>query len=128
MDADVLIVDDSAVVASTWGSILSSYGCRVETCASGEAGWRRLVAGANGEVSLPDVVLLDLKMPGLDGMTLLARIRADWQLAHLPVIIVTTEGEWNTRIEAMGAGADDYLCKPVEVSELLTRVERWSAG
>lgn len=126
MDTSVLIVDDSLVTANTLGSILSGHGCQVETYASGEAGWERLVAGASGEDRIPDLVLLDLKMPGLDGMTLLARIRAHRQLARLPVIVITADTNSDTRTEALGAGANDCLYKPLELSELLTQVARWS--
>jgi DNA-binding response OmpR family regulator len=123
VDANVLIVDDSPVIVDTLDSILSSQGCHVETCGSGEAGWKHLLAGASGEVPVPDVLLLDLNMPGLDGMTLLGRIRDEERLARLPVIIITAETDWETRTEAFGAGANGYLSKPVELSELLTRVE-----
>lgn len=128
MDANILIVDDSSVVTDTLNSILSSQGCRVQTFRSGEAGWNHLMAGARGNVPLPDVLLLDLNMPGLDGMTLLSRIRDEEQLDALPIIIITAESDLSTKTEALGAGADDYLCKPVDVSELLARVKVWSAG
>ena len=123
MDANVLIVDDSPVMVNTLSSILSSQGCRVETCDDGETGWRHLVAGASGKVPMPDVLLLDLNMPGVDGLSLLGRIRSDEHLARLPVIIVTAETDLKTRTRALGAGADDFLSKPVELSELLTRVK-----
>jgi DNA-binding response OmpR family regulator len=127
VDADVLIVDDSTVMVDTLNSILSSQGCRVQTCGDGESGWRHLMAGASGKIPMPDVLLLDLNMPGLDGLTLLDRIRKEKHLARLPVIIITADADLKTRTEALGAGADDYLSKPVELSELLTRVEVLSA-
>lgn len=128
MDADVLIVDDSAVITDTLNTVLSSQGCRVKTCATGEAGWQHLLAGASGQVPLPDVLLLDLNMPGVDGLTLLNWIRREAKLAGLPVIIITADSDLATRTEALKAGADDYMCKPVELSELVTRVQSWSAG
>ncbi len=126
MNADVLIVDDSPVIADTLDGVLSSQGYRVRTCVSGEDGWLRLLEGAEGKTPLPDVLLLDLNMPGLDGLTLLGRIRHQEGLTGLPVIIITAETSAETRTEALGAGADDYLCKPVELSELLARVAWWS--
>lgn len=128
MKANILIVDDSSVMADTLNSILSSQGCYVQTVRSGEAGWNHLMAGARGNVPMPDVLLLDLNMPGLDGMTLLNRIRDKEELDTLPIIIITAESDLSTRSEALGAGADDYLCKPVDVSELLTRVKTWSGA
>jgi len=126
VNADVLIVDDSPVIMDTLDGVLSSQGYRVRTCASGEDGWQTLLEGARGKVPLPDVLLLDLNMPGLDGLTLLGRIRHQDGLNRLPVIIITAETSSETRTEALGAGADDYLCKPVELSELLARVAWWS--
>ncbi len=123
MDANVLIVDDSPVMVDTLNSILSSQGCRVETCGDGEAGWKHLMAGASGRVPMPDVLLLDLNMPGMDGLTLLDRIRNEEHLARLPVIIITADTDVRTRTQALGAGADDYLSKPVELSDLLKRVK-----
>lgn len=126
MDTNVLIVDDSSVMVDTLNSILSSQGCHVETCGDGEAGWKHLMAGADGKVPMPDVLLLDLNMPGLDGLTLLGRIRKEEQFARLPVIVITADTDSKTRNRALGAGADDYLSKPVELSDLLTRVRALS--
>ena len=128
MDANVLIVDDSPVIVSTLRRMLSSQGCCVEACHDGEAGWQHLLAGASGTVPLPDVLLLDLNMPGTDGLTLLGRIRDQEQLAELPVIVITGETDLDLRSEALGAGADDYLFKPVELMDLVTRVKAWSTG
>jgi two-component system response regulator TctD len=127
VDANILIVDDSSVMVDTLNSILSSQGCHVDSCRDGEAGWEHLMAGANGKVPIPDVLLLDLSMPGLDGLTLLDRIRSEEQLARLPVIVITADTDLKTRKRALGAGADDYLHKPVELSDLLTRVRLLSA-
>jgi len=127
VDANVLIVDDSPVMVNTLNTILSSQGCRVETCSDGEAGWRHLMARVSGKGPMPDVLLLDLNMPGLDGLTLLDRIRNEDQLARLPIIIITADSDLQTRMKALGAGADDYLAKPVELSDLLKRVELLSA-
>jgi len=128
VDANILIVDDSSVMVNTLNSILVSQGCRVHACISGEAGWQHLVAGAQGDLPVPDVLLLDLNMPGLDGMTLLSRIRSRERFASMSVIVITAETDSHIRTAALGAGADDYLCKPVEVSELLARVKLWSNG
>ena len=127
VNADVLIVDDSPVIADTLDGVLSSQGYRVRTCASGEDGWHHLLEGTKGKVPLPDVLLLDLNMPGMDGLTLLGRIRHQKGLTGLPVIIITAETSVEIRTEALGAGADDYLCKPVELTDLLARVAWWSA-
>jgi DNA-binding response OmpR family regulator len=128
VDANVLIVDDSSVMVDTLNTILASQGFRVRSCASGEAGWEHLMAGVQGSLPMPDVLLLDLNMPGLDGMSLLDRIRSEERFASLSIIIVTAESDSSTRTRALGAGANDYMCKPVDVSELLERVKLWSNG
>ena len=128
MEANVLIVDDSSTMVDTLNSILSSQGCSVEACRDAEAGWERLADGLAGKGSVPDLLLLDLNMPGLDGMALLGRIRAEERLARLPVVIITAETDPWTRSKALKAGADAFLSKPIELSELLARVEGFSTG
>ena len=76
----------------------------------------------------PALILLDLNLPGLDGMTLLGRIRAERSLARLPVIVITEERDRGTHERALLAGATDTISKPVVLSELLSRVERCSSG
>jgi signal transduction histidine kinase len=72
---------------------------------------------------MPDLLLLDLMMPGLDGMTLLKRIRADNRLMLLPIVILTAQTDPETRLVALQAGANDYLPKPIQPIELLARVK-----
>ena len=127
MEAHVLIVDDSSIMVDTLNGILSSHGWSVESCLDGEAGWERLRAGMTERIPMPDLLLLDLTMPGLDGMTLLGRIRAEKRLAHLPVIVITADTDAGTRQKALKAGATDYISKPVVLSDLLSRVEGWAS-
>jgi signal transduction histidine kinase/DNA-binding response OmpR family regulator len=116
-------VDDSLVLAETLTDILSSQeGYQVEYCSDGVSGWDRLVAGAERKALMPDLLLLDLNMPGIDGLTLLRRVRADERFALLPVVILTVEADSETRLRALEAGANDYLPKPVQHLELLARV------
>lgn len=127
MHTNILILDDSSALVNTLDSILSSHGYRVEACGDGEAGWKRLIAGVSGRIPIPDLLLLDLNIPGLDGLTLLNRIRAERRLARLRVLVLTAEDDARVRTEALGAGANDYLSKPIELSELLARVGMLSA-
>lgn len=122
MHSNVLILDGSPAMLNTLGSILTSHGYRVESYGDGETCWKRLVAGINGTVSMPDLLLLDPNVPGLDGLRLLGRIRAERRLACMPVIVLTEETDGQIREDALGAGANDCLSKPVELSELLNRV------
>ncbi|MGD1995189.1 MAG: response regulator [Anaerolineae bacterium] len=122
-DVRILIVDDSRDLVEVLSDVLSSEGYQVESCGDGESGWKRIVAGAEGEAPMPDLLLLDLMMPGVDGLTLLRRIRADERCALLPVIILTVQDDSETRLAALELGANDYLSKPVESVELLARVK-----
>lgn len=69
----------------------------------------------------PDLILLDINLPGLDGLSVLARLRAEHSTAR--ILILTARGAVNDRIEGLKAGADDYLPKPFAMSELMARVE-----
>jgi len=122
MDVRILIVDDSHSIVETLANILSSQGYRVESCSDGKSGWNRLAAGAERKAPMPDLLLLDLNMPGIDGLTLLRRLRADERFALLPVVILTVEADSDTRMMALEAGANDYLPKPIQTLELLARV------
>jgi signal transduction histidine kinase/DNA-binding response OmpR family regulator len=123
MDTRILIVDDSALVVDILTNILSDQGHEVESHNDGQSGWDRLVAGAERKAPMPDMLLLDLNMPGIDGLTLLRRIRADERFALLPIIILTAETDSDIRLRALEAGANDYLFKPVQAVELLARVK-----
>jgi len=119
---NVLILDDSSAMVNTLDSILTSHGYRVESYVDEETCWQRLVAGLRGTVSIPDLLLLDPNVSGLDELRLLGRIRSEERLASMSVIVLTAERDVRVREDALGAGASDYLSKPVELSELLDRV------
>ena len=79
--------------------------------------------------TLPDLVLLDISLPGMDGNEILARIRADEQLRHLPVIALTAHAMAGDRERFLDAGFNDYITKPiVDESLLVNAIERWLSG
>lgn len=123
MDARILVVDDSPDIIAILTDILTRQGYQIESCSGGESSWQRLVAGAERRSPMPDLVLLDLMMPDVDGMTILRRIRADDHFTLLPVVILTAQTDPETRLAALQAGANDYLPKPVQPLELLARVK-----
>lgn len=123
MDAQILIVDDSPDLVQVLSDILIQQGYRVESRDGGKSGWERLMAAVEHQAPMPDLLLLDLMMPDVDGLTLLRRIRADERLALLPVVILTAQADPDTRLIALEAGANDYLPKPVQTIELLARVK-----
>jgi class 3 adenylate cyclase len=111
----VLAVDDQPANLRLLDAVLSPRGYRVLTADDGSQALDRLT---REDV---DVVLLDVQMPGLDGCEVCRRLRADPATAFLPVVMITAGGD-GQRLEALEAGADDFVTKPFDQSELLVRV------
>ena len=114
-DPLVLVVDDLAPNVRLLEAVLSPKGFRVATASSGEEALD--VLGKEH----PDLVLLDILMPGMDGYEVCRRIREDPGTAFLPVIMITASGE-EEKIRAIESGADDFVNKPFDQAELLARV------
>src|SRR6476659_11437381 len=114
-DPLVLVVDDLAQNVRLLEAVLSPRGCRVATASSGEDALDML------SKEHPDVVLLDILMPGMDGYEVCRRIREDPGTAFLPVIMITASGE-QEKIRSIESGADDFINKPFDQAELLARV------
>ena len=110
----ILIVDDDAEIRSLLGDYLRKNGYKATVAADGKAMWAAL---ARGKV---DLIVLDLMLPGEDGLTLCRRLRND---ADTPVIMLTARGEETDRIVGLEMGADDYLAKPFSPRELLARIK-----
>jgi two-component system KDP operon response regulator KdpE len=109
----VLIVDDEPQIARALRVALSARGYEVETAGNGET------ALENHAVRPADVILLDLGLPGIDGVEVTRRLRA-W--SQVPIIVVSVRDAQVDKVGALDAGADDYLTKPFEVGELLARI------
>ncbi len=116
MDAPdhILIVDDDAEIRSLLTQYLVKNGLRVTAVADGRAMWSALDAGRI------DLIVLDLMLPGDDGLTLCRNLRAK---SEMPVIMLTARGEETDRIVGLEMGADDYLAKPFSARELLARIK-----
>jgi DNA-binding response OmpR family regulator len=110
----VLLIDDSETVRATLAERLERGGYRVATAADGREGLRRLYE------TRPDVVLLDVIMPDLDGWKTLELIR---DVSSVPVIMLTTKDTELDRVRGLRGGADDYVGKPFSASELTARIE-----
>jgi DNA-binding response OmpR family regulator len=111
--SSVLIVDDEASLRQSLSLVLKSGGYRVTTASSAAEANQFLKAGAF------DLVFLDLKMPGVDGLTLLREIRRLYP--HMPVLILTAHATLDSAMEAVRLGARDYLLKPIDPERILTR-------
>jgi two-component system, OmpR family, response regulator len=114
----VLIVDDDARLFELLHSYLAQNGINAEPARDGQAALRLLEAGGF------DAVLLDIMMPGMDGLSVLRKIR-DSNLggsADLPVLMLTAKGDETDRVVGLELGADDYLPKPFSPRELLARL------
>lgn len=108
-----LIVEDDRRIADSLDRALSSAGFRVEHAEDGETAWFR------GGTEDYDLIVLDLGLPKLDGLTVLKRWRAEG--CESPILILTARGAWTERVEGIDAGADDYLAKPFRMEELIAR-------
>lgn len=110
-----LVVEDSPDVAQHVAEALTAAGFVVDHARDGEDAWFR---GDTGEY---DVVILDLGLPKLDGLSVLKRWRGADRL--FPVLILSARGDWIEKVEGIEAGADDYMGKPFEMGELVARVK-----
>ncbi len=109
----VLVVDDDRFLLDNLRKLLEREGYRVEAVASGEEALTAMVREPS------DLVLLDLGLPGIDGIATCRRLRGKW---HTPVIMLTSRGDSIDKVIGLEVGADDYLTKPFEPKELMARV------
>jgi signal transduction histidine kinase len=115
--AKVLVVDDEPRNLEVVSQFLEREGFRVATAEDGETALARVASDA------PDVILLDVLMPGLEGFEVCRRLKADPSTVFIPVIILTALRGTQERIKGAAAGADDFLSKPFDHVELITRVK-----
>jgi putative two-component system response regulator len=112
----VLVVEDEEAVRSFLCRLLGAEGYTVQVAVDGPSALTAIAEGS------PDVVLLDLNLPGLSGIEVCRRVRRDAATRLTPIIIVTALDTRSQRVEGLEAGADDYLAKPIDTRELLARV------
>jgi adenylate cyclase len=114
--AHIFVVDDDPSIRRMLQLLLNDSGYRVSTASSGEEALAYL------DLITPDLVLMDLMLPGINGQEVTARIKADTTKPFIPVILITGQSDQRSKVLGLDAGADDFLSKPVEFTELLARV------
>jgi two-component system KDP operon response regulator KdpE len=111
----ILVVDDEPQITRVLRTALTGSGYEVRTAEDGHAGLR------SAREWQPDLVITDVSMPNMTGIELCGQLRAE---SAVPIIVLSVKGEERTKVEALDAGADDYVTKPISMDELLARVRR----
>jgi two-component system phosphate regulon response regulator PhoB len=116
--ACILVVDDEEDIRELVQLNLDREGYRVLTCETGEQ------ALAVTRAQTPDLIVLDLMLPGIDGLEVCKRLKADSNLQEIPVVMLTAKGEESDIVAGLELGADDYIIKPFSGKVLVARVRR----
>lgn len=114
--ATILIIDDDVHVRDLLEVLLQNQGYRTLTAESGELGLAMV------ELQAPDLILLDIMMPGMDGYEVASQLKASKSTANIPIIMLSALDEQSARLSGLEAGAEEYLNKPVDSAELWLRV------
>lgn len=110
---NILVIDDEPQILRTLRASLTAYGHSVRVAVGGKAGLDAI------EEELPDLVILDLSMPGMDGFEVCRRVRS---FAKVPIIVLSVRDAEKDKVMALDSGADDYINKPFGINELLARI------
>ena len=117
LSADILIVDDRPNNLKLLSKILASYKYKVRCAASGMMALQAI------RVKAPDLILLDISMPEMDGFQVCEELKNDSQIAHIPVIFISALDATFDKVRAFQVGGRDYITKPFEVAEVLVRIQ-----
>ncbi|WP_216320578.1 response regulator [Deinococcus aestuarii] len=118
----LLLIDDSLVDRQLAEEVFAEYAglCTVRTCASGTAALEML---DSGQATLPDVILLDINMPGMNGFEVLAALKGHPRLAQIPVVMLSTSGHDSDVARAYTLHASSYLVKSVSFGDFVSQIE-----
>lgn len=117
MYGKLLVIEDDQVLAGLLQLMMEREGFIVASALDGAEGLKK------AKEESPDLVILDIMMPGMDGYEVCRHLRADPQTAHLPILMLTARERPRDRNAGFEAGADDYLTKPFVLSELVSRIK-----
>lgn len=117
MKSRILIIDDDKFIVKIIKDCLDKEGYTISTAADSEAGLDEVYQNA------PDLILLDVVLPGMSGHEICRLLRNDTRTSHVPIIMLTSRGGTNDKVAGFEAGADDYITKPFEPAELVARVK-----
>ena len=112
----ILVIEDEEDILELLKYNLTREGCKVVTAADGQKGLQA------AQIKIPDLILLDLMLPGMDGLEVCRQLKRDEKTARVPVIMVTAKGEESDVVAGLELGADDYVAKPFSVKVLVARV------
>ncbi|MCX5846479.1 MAG: response regulator [Deltaproteobacteria bacterium] len=113
----ILVVDDASVDLELLKNILTNHGCQVSTASSGNMALRSV------PVEMPDLILLDVKMPGMDGYEVCRLLKSDGQSPQIPIIFISSLDETEDIVKGFNAGGIDFISKPFQPAEIIARVE-----
>ncbi|GAB1420892.1 response regulator transcription factor [Anaerolineales bacterium] len=116
MTKKVLVVEDETILIERLSDKLKAEGYKVISSGDGEQAWQL------AREEIPDLILLDIMLPGIDGLSLCRMIRNEPTTAQIPIIMLTARGTEVDKIVGLESGADDYIVKPFGLGELLARV------
>jgi two-component system, OmpR family, alkaline phosphatase synthesis response regulator PhoP len=116
----IMVVEDDRIVSTLVEHLLVRRGFGVHLAADGRAATAML-----DEIEPPQLVMLDVMLPYVDGFELIARIRAKDDWSKIPIIMLTSKTQERNVVRALEAGADDYIVKPFQPQELIARVKRF---
>jgi len=117
MTARILVVEDEPAIKTLIAVNLRRAGHDVATALDAESAQRQI------NEALPDLILLDWMLPGISGLELARRLRADARTRQVPIIMLTARGEERDKVQGLETGADDYVTKPFSPRELLARIQ-----
>ncbi|VAW59101.1 twitching motility protein PilH [hydrothermal vent metagenome] len=120
--ANILIIDDSPTEVHVFKTMLEKNGHTVHVSETGETGIEK------AKDIIPDLVLMDIVMPGINGFQATRQLATIEETAHIPVIIVTTKDQETDKVWGIRQGAKDYIVKPVKENDLMARVNSALAG